>query len=387
MANAKVRRLRVLPTSAANLSFCVSGVVGELNVLLGNVVHPFDFASFYSVLGTTVNDPSGNPSGLKYNSQAIHDAPQVKLSNLLALRAETVKAQLDQAVGARQNTYYKKYSNQAALINMMTSNNGTKTVQLGVLSSALASQSSQLSHAYNTDARIGVVKATTSALSSTTTTSDTSTLSYTAGYIAQTTNDYGALNQTQTVTNTGYEYRTPYFEMQAQAARAQISLSDQTLAQWIAAQIIPNLATVFGNELSGVDLGVRQLQISYLNTILMSPIAGTVTAVRKNLGDYVKAGEPVVRVEDDTFVFLIGTLDYPGIVSANSNVTVTTTLPGGSNVRTLQGTVVASSGRRDDDEGWDVMMKCQNVLPPPTLSVPLPLHFSLDRDNTTIDIS
>ena len=75
-------------------------------------------------------------------------------------------------------------------------------------------------------------------------------------------------------------------------------LIDQQFSQLMYTQNLPYLATVFRNELNSIDSNVFRLQVSYLDTILMSPINGTVTGVYKNPGDAVQAGQPVIRVED-----------------------------------------------------------------------------------------
>lgn len=64
----------------------------------------------------------------------------------------------------------------------------------------------------------------------------------------------------------------PFYDAKAQYQRAQVSLIDQRFSALQSAQNIPNLTTVFRNELASIDANVYQLQIAYLNTILMSPI-------------------------------------------------------------------------------------------------------------------
>jgi biotin carboxyl carrier protein len=386
---AKVRTLRVLPLNAANLCFSVDGIVGEFNVALGQSVAAFDFATFYAGLGATVTGPTGDQSSLKYNSQAIHDDPSVKAASLLALRAGSISAVLDKAIAARQNIYYKKYFNQRSLINQITTNINAKTTFLGDLVSSLVTQFTELTNAYQSDTppRIGVVKSTTNV----TTTSGTTTITGSNNYTTETTTSNQSTWPVQTVTNTDYGYRAPYWEMGAQYLRAQLSLQDQQLAQWMSAQTIPNLATILTNELAGIDLDVRRLQIAYLDTILVSPISGIVSGIRKNLGDHVKAGEPVVRVEDNSNVLLVGTLTYPGVVTVNSNVSITTLLPGSANSTTINGTIVGVGGRKSDEQ-WGVVVQCGNMLAVGlsggslTFQQILPLHFSLDRDTTTVQI-
>ena len=117
--------------------------------------------------------------------------------------------------------------------------------------------------------------------------------------------------QTQTIVNTDYGYRIPYYEGAAQFERAQISLIDQQFAQFMYGQNLPHLAQVFQNELNSIDSNVFRLQVAFLDTILLSPIAGTVTGIYKNPGDAVKAGEPVIRVEDNSNIYLVATVDTP----------------------------------------------------------------------------
>jgi hypothetical protein len=54
MSTGKIVSLRACPTVWADLCFEVGGIVGQSNVVLGQTVNAFDFASFYSTLGVAV---------------------------------------------------------------------------------------------------------------------------------------------------------------------------------------------------------------------------------------------------------------------------------------------------------------------------------------------
>jgi multidrug efflux pump subunit AcrA (membrane-fusion protein) len=213
----------------------------------------------------------------------------------------------------------------------------------------------------------------------------------------QTTSSADKARQSQTIVNTDYGYRVPYFEGRAQFERAQISLIDQQFAQFMYGQNLPHLGTVFQNELNSIDGNVFRLQIAFLNTILMSPIAGVVTGVYKNPGDAVKAGEPVVRVEDNNTIYLVATVIHRGpiVIGAppplppppNSTVTVQTPLFDASGPLTsLTGSVVSARGHRDDDK-WDLVVKCTNPLDASGNPIfPLGYHFDCDNTITTVSI-
>ncbi len=69
-----------------------------------------------------------------------------------------------------------------------------------------------------------------------------------------------------------------------------------------------------------------RLQVAYMDTMLFSPIAGIVTAVYKNPGDPVRAGEPVVRVESLQQILVAGSVIYPGPITLGTAVTVETNM-------------------------------------------------------------
>jgi biotin carboxyl carrier protein len=199
-------------------------------------------------------------------------------------------------------------------------------------------------------------------------------------------------DETQTIINTGYDYHVPSIEAKAQYLRAQISLIDEQYDQFIDEQKVLSLNEIFANELKMIDLDVKQLQVAYLNTILLSPINGVVTGVFADVGDSVRAGEVLVRVENNTKVFLEATLVYRGSVSVGDSVTVQTDLfskpvgppPHLVNSVTISGTVVAARGGSSDDR-WELVLSCDNQ--DSNGQEILPLHYSFDYDDTSITIS
>ena len=194
--------------------------------------------------------------------------------------------------------------------------------------------------------------------------------------------------ENETIVNTDYGYRVPYIECQAQNARAQISLIDQQFAQFMAGQNLSNLGAVLGNELSIIDLTVQQLQVAFINTLLLSPIAGTVTGLYKFPGDPVLPGEPVVRLEDNSTLLLCASLIYRDPIYIGSTVTISTSLFDETGPQTnLAGSVVAVRGKSEDDH-WDVVVQCPN---PATgsggLTFPIGYHFDYAPSITTVTIT
>jgi biotin carboxyl carrier protein len=425
MGTAKVVSLTVRPLQASHLCFEVDGILGESYAQLGAPVTGFDFPAYYNALSKSPT-LSGDPSRLRFDATQIQVG--VQPYTLLALRAEAGKAMLNRAVGSRQNAYFAKYGNATAVIAKMNEYYSpavfnSKPNRLAILSSLADDQASALRSAYISDGRTGVVKTTGSILNSSTQSGGQSsetgqsnlesvgtvvsgtiplppgsgapfagwtfpgpdTLQLEQGTSGENTTSTARSSEHQMIVNTDYGYRTPYFESQAQNERAQISLIDQQFAQFMSGQNLPDLAEVFKNELSAIDSDVYRLQIAYLNTILLSPIDGTVTGIYKTPGDAVRAGEPVVRVENNGIVLLVATLIYRGPITIGASVTVTTQLfDSGGAPTSITGTIAAARGHSADDH-WEVIVQCNNLDSTAKPIFPLGYHF--DYDDTTVSIT
>jgi hypothetical protein len=116
----------------------------------------------------------------------------------------------------------------------------------------------------------------------------------------------------------------------------------------------------------------------------MSPIAGLVTGVYKNPGDFVAAGEPVIRVEDTSTVLLVARLVFDGVVELGDTVTIQTALFERTPPFGLVGTVVSVRGQSADDL-WEVIIQYTNTEAGGYFGLPLGYHF--DYDDTTVVLS
>jgi hypothetical protein len=433
MGVAKVISMTVRPSKISHLCFEVGGILGELNAVLGKQAKLFDFVSFYGTLGKFPTQPA-TPPGHPPDPSRLHYGPHeidnfVQPSTLATLRAEGTKTALYKAIYARQNAYFAKYGNIVGIVDRINelyspspspafANN--KPHRLDNLSTISNKMASDLENQYVADGRSHVVKTTKSVLTSTTTGGGSHVDEYSTtnslgdnvsgqsvlqppleknlpvsfggsenpiatiqdGAMGEDIENRGTITQKQTIHNTDYGYRHPFYEAKAQNERAQISLIDQKFAQFMYSQNLPHLKTVFENELKSIDNDVYRLQIAYLNSILMSPIGGTVTGIYKNPGDPVKAGEPVIRVENDDSVFLVATLRYSGPITINAGVTIGTTLFGLTPLSPpITGSVVAVRGHGREDQ-WTVIVQCHNVD-----SVGdhiFPLGYNFDYDDTTV---
>lgn len=106
-----------------------------------------------------------------------------------------------------------------------------------------------------------------------------------------------------TTTESGY-YTLPREENISQHHEKRLQIEEQLTRHRLFAVQVPHLQRILDNERHALDLDVAKVQFSYLRTILTSPIAGLVTAVYKDVGEFVTPGDPVLRVDNDRVVFL-----------------------------------------------------------------------------------
>jgi biotin carboxyl carrier protein len=421
MGEPKVVSMSARPMNSAYLCFEVSGVIGEWNIGLGDDVPLFDFAGTYAIL-------AANPTVSNGGDRLLYDSSEIqaltKPFTLSALRAESAKATLNKAINARQNAYYAKYANANDIVGRIRNlylEDGAKPSSLRALQEICENQKVQIEEAYRSDGRTGVVKSTSSSLDSTqgsggdsSRTERTKTITapfysrqidfppsppeepqfipyerpmkadFQSSISTDGSTTSSSASQHEAIENTDYAYRIPYLENLAQYHRARISLIDEQFNQFINSQNIEWLTLVFRNELASIDADVFQVQMAYLNTILMSPISGTVTGVYKNPGEAVSAGEPVVRVENNTNIWLVADLIYRGPFPVNAQVEVQTKLFDSTGPSTTIRGDIATARNKGDDERWEVVIGCSNFNGSDTKTPVLPLGYCFDHDNTTI---
>ncbi|WP_189602346.1 HlyD family efflux transporter periplasmic adaptor subunit [Streptomyces lateritius] len=377
MANGKAVNLRVRPVKSVDLCYPVDGIIlFQPDSLLGKAVASYDLEGLYNGLGAT----TGDKSRLVWDSMAIQSTMQADV--LSALRAEPARAELDQAIGMRQNAYLTTYSDEVMAIarRVYFDNPSEQSAVVHRLVSDLESNTNilhgTLDNLYTADGLSGnPIKKTVS---------DTTFSAVLDDPFGGAHYDNNAVSHSET---RGYEYRMPSLENEIKYRRARIAQRQEYLSAIRMREMCESAATTFPNELAAFDQQIRKLQSAYIDTMLVPPFAGVVTGVFRNTGDFVSAGQPVVRVEDDTSVYLVGTIKYRGMLRLNNKVSVSTTLfdaPGGL-PSTIEGVVASVRGHESVDEQWDVLVRCTNRTAGG--SPILPLNYNFDFESTTISIT
>jgi len=189
---------------------------------------------------------------------------------------------------------------------------------------------------------------------------------------------------TSTTSNFASEYRYPIADNRLSHQRAEIMLRQERHAARRMVALHTPESIAFERAMAAAE--VRKIQVTYLDTFLLAPFDGVITGVFRNLGDFVAAGQPVMRLENDTRVYLVGTIKCRSLISVGNKVNVTTTLFGtpGAAQAEFEGYVSAIRGHDAIDEQWDVLIRCDNIANGKRI---LPINYSFDFDATDLEIT
>ncbi|MEZ5890348.1 MAG: HlyD family secretion protein [Xanthobacteraceae bacterium] len=374
----RVISLNVMPTQASMLSFEVGGIIEQINIELGSEVDAFDFPVFYRALGAMPTIPK-DPARM-YNVLEI--GGMINRYILATLRAEPSKAALTKALNSRANSFYAKYANASEIADYTWkayhgSVKGSKHQFLDALKNISQYSFDTINEQYKNDYEIRGM----SPIPDRRREMRFHTEFFNGDDISKPPDQISVQYETHMVGH-GHDYFMPAQENYAQYQRQQISLIDEKFDLYMKNQNLPYLEKVFEYELNSIDNDVYRAQIAYLNTILMSPISGVVTAIYKKVGEAVQPAEPVFRVENNNNVYLSATLVYRGVISLNSRVSVVTMLFDIDKIE-IEGKVV-SARCNDTDDQWNIIVKCQNTKPSGAIILPLNYRFDFDRTYVTI---
>ena len=170
--------------------------------------------------------------------------------------------------------------------------------------------------------------------------------------------------------------------------RLQIELMQQELKDLFYAFQVDDLGSIWDNELDELDQEVRKYQIALIRTFLLPPFKGVVTAVYKDVGESVEAGEPVLRIEDDEDLLLVGLINHRGSLRIGDKATIKTNdlFESGEELEFDNFEVVSIRGHDSDNDVWDVILQGKNPQDDSGRTI-LPINYQFDKDNVTVEFS
>lgn len=450
---AKIRSLVVRPIQSADLSFNTAGVIDRIhptNSLLGASISAYSaLTDLYPNLGK--KDPA-DEAKLVFDPERIEQ--QLGPHFLFAIRNQSLKTELLQILRQRENAFLEKYKHKAELIKKyqklypptsdevpswedVTASKPSSTLgRLDALKKATGANFSVVGAAMEPDdKKVAKNLKNVSKPSGSYETSVTAKAIpiYSASPTSVTQSDTNLTNQDDaifqkikhgdvTYTNAELEWKTTEQEFQvskitfangdhetltkldlgsylhrptenvSRHLRQQLDLDEEEFRQFIVSLGAGELDRILENELAILDLQVQKLQLNFAHTFLTSPVNGRVTAVYKDIGENVSVGEAVLRIENDSRLYLVGTLNFRGALRVTEpgdqgpvTIKISQLFETGTSVTIRNVRIAAVRGHDRDDDEWEVILECDN--PVQSGKKVLPLNYQFDRDTTEIDIS
>jgi hypothetical protein len=187
----------------------------------------------------------------------------------------------------------------------------------------------------------------------------------------------------QLTSTTNPNFFHPRFDNAIQHKQLLFGLDNERMGQALNELSAKHTARIVADEQVAADLDLRRLQIAFAETFLTPPFEGVVTAVFKDVGECVQPGEPIVRVESDAVVFLVGRVHSTTPLRIGQDVIVRSSNLFESGVaRDFPARIRSVRGHTADDDEWEILIECAN--PPDATGRVLPLYYQFDRDTTTL---
>ena len=423
MATGKIRNLQVRPLQSADLAFEIPGVIGFQDMgraRLGARLKPFDIEGLGTRLSTTV---ANNPGRSAFDDTGIHAA--LRTQCLFQLRNEVQQAQVRSAVAQREMLYLERHKHKDAIVAAYSKlyprqvAADAKLARLSALKRLIEEQRAELQKAYAAQQWTGVVSEvkTTSEQKGTLTASTRLTplamkntghniavtgaaasnhaipdvnvipLAYQGGWKEQVAGELSIKSQETVTANDikestatkGPEFRHPRLENLIGEQRGQLDLQDELLEHELFAQRVPELGLILDRELEATDAELKRQQARLVQSYLVPPFAGIVTAVYKDIGEAVQPGEPVLRLENDDRILMVGIVQCREALRVDRKVRIRTgSVYESSDTLAVDGAIVAVRGHTADDDEWDLVIEAANNLQ-------VPINYSFDKDTTTIE--
>ena len=410
---------------------------------LGQRVKTFDFKrKVYAKLGETVDEGNPNLARLKYDSTEIRRliTGQTDPSFLYALRNEGLASSLDQMIARREAAVLDRFMHQREIKTLMESIVPDTVSSLDELKTAILQRSMEIHSAYKQDGKTGVEKSSTITTNFPSQKTENKNESLPIAMVSTQFDDTqpqpGKISteilensgsnviQTQKSDRTGsfpktkqdgawttpddfftsqrsvsettsagdqkmvtpYQaYMHPTLDNVIASRQQEVAVNEERLRNKILALKLPHMEHILASELASMDLEIRTLQVNFAHTFLMPPIDGIVTAVYKDVGESVEPGDPVIRIENDSFVMLFGRIQFKKALWPGRKITVNIgRIFETPRDKMLPCKIVSVRGHEADDDEWEVILETKN---PKVDGRPLlPINYQLDSDTATIQL-
>lgn len=410
--NGKVRSLTVRPIQSVDLAFEMPGMISFQDFDKAKLGERINKPNLENEIYRFLNEADQSSGLFKYDAESILD--KLKGFVLFTLNNRALRASLKQAILLRANGFLEKYqyiSKIQTFYNEVYANGDaskSKIERLKILSQKHEEKITELVGKYN-ELRKNVVfeakstvKITPLATNTPSHTIGVSTSQHTVPDVTskpqilkggswknlESETDLGSKDNatllSEETTTELVDLKYPLKDEEIALQRIQLEIQDELLKHQLIALKVQNLTQVMNNELQLLEIDITRLQNALLQTLLISPISGIITAIYKDVGETVNPGEPVIRIENDDELLIVGFIQYRGLLKVQQEVTLVTKIFESDETKEITGKLVAIRGHDADDDEWDVIVRYSNADKPEDRIIPINYHF--DKDTTELYI-
>ena len=435
-----IRTMYVQACQSADLSFAVPGVIGKQNfchdrreglAFLGQRVTAFNMAEVYAKLRSPAQPQQARLSFSSVEIEKIFENTKDDdgvARYLFALRNESLAATLDQSVEQRTTAFHDKYRHAVELQEnsqtyLRNANSSLKRLdkrldqrRTDVYKFIRDKESLKTSCLAKTDSTSSVILMASANLDKDGVFLEQNLVklvegddashpafqtqkSDRTGSVPMMQDDKGAwtipskifpsqTTETNTIVHPAKDFSIAHYQSKSAVAKERLQVEN-------AVQRAKTMADAMSAELRAIDAGIRHLQINFAHTYLVSPINGIITAVYKDIGEYVESGEAVCRVENDSVVLFVGTLHSrkPLLVGRKLKLKIGSIFEDPERGQCLDAVIRAVRGHSADNDEWDIIAEAPNPQvdfadkdQPPDIRPLFPLNYHLDPDTDWFDL-
>lgn len=180
----------------------------------------------------------------------------------------------------------------------------------------------------------------------------------------------------------GQDFWHPKLDNVLDFQRGQSAAIQEHLRAVISELSTEKLSDAMNRDFSAIEQEVLRHQTRLMNTYMQPPYAGVITAIYKDVGEFVQAGEPVLRVENDRQIYIHGFV----VMRAAPRIDQTARIVARrifetSDTMTLPVRVASIRGHNADDDEWEVMFQAENT------NGRLPLNYAFEPATTAVEFN
>ena len=191
---------------------------------------------------------------------------------------------------------------------------------------------------------------------------------------------------TQEMESTTQALTHPRLDNELTFHQTMVGILQETARHKTTAFSTPDIEAMLDSEMSAADSDIRTLQLNFTHTFLMPPVSGVITGIFKDVGETVEPGEPIMRIENDSTVLIVGRIQCRSPLWVGRRVELKLASVFEDDIdKSVPGKIIVIRGNESDNDEWDIIIEAENPEVEGRRLLPLNYHIDPDTDILIID--